>query len=111
MQPDEAPMETGSLPADACSLSAEDDAGRVPSAAEGSDGGALAAAIYTSISFAAALIFWLVTTLAGSYPAVARYGGAVWVFILFMIVLMPVIIPRIRKRRRRHSVGGFPVGG
>jgi hypothetical protein len=63
-------------------------------------GGRIAAFIYTGISVAAALIFWLITTLTGHYPAVARYGGATWVFLLMMIVLMPIVIPRIERRRR-----------
>ncbi len=58
------------------------------------------ALVYGGVSLAGALIFLAVTTLTGSYPAVARFGGAAWVFILLMIVLMPVVIPRARGRRR-----------
>ena len=68
----------------------------------GSEGGRLAAVVYGGTSFVAALVFWLVTTFVGSYPAVARYGGAAWVFVLFMIVLMPIVIPRVRNHRRRR---------
>ena len=74
-----------------------------PQEAPGTEGGRLAAIIYVGTSFAAALVFWLVTTFAGTYPAVARYGGAAWVFVLFMIVLMPIVIPRVRNRHRRRA--------
>jgi membrane protein YdbS with pleckstrin-like domain len=81
-------------------------AGPAPSAtSRGSEGGRLAAIIYVGTSLVAALVFWLVTTFVGTYPAVARYGGAAWVFILFMIVLMPIVIPRVRNRRRRRLDG------
>jgi len=62
-------------------------------------GGAPAALWYGGISLVASIVFWAVTTFTGSYPAVARYGGSVWVFALVMIVLMPIVIPRIRRRR------------
>jgi len=60
----------------------------------------LAAAIYTGVSLAAGLIFFLVT-LAGDYSWVARIGGAIWVFALCMIILMPTITPWIRERMNR----------
>jgi len=66
---------------------------------DGAGGGWRAASIYVGVSLVAALVFWAVTTFTGDYPAVARYGGSVWVFILFMIVLMPLVIPRVRRRR------------
>jgi hypothetical protein len=62
--------------------------------------GRWAAPIYVGISLIGALVFFAVTTFSGTYPPVARYGGAVWVFILLMIVLMPVVITRVRKRSR-----------
>ena len=71
--------------------------------APGAEGGRFAAVIYIGTSFVAALVFWLVTTFVGAYPAVARYGGAAWVFVLFMIVLMPIVIPRVRNHRRRRE--------
>jgi Flp pilus assembly protein TadB len=66
-------------------------------------GGRAAALIYIAASFLAALAFWLVTTLTGHYPAVARFGGALWIFILLMIVLMPVVIPWMRRRGQPES--------
>jgi len=62
------------------------------------DAGRLSAAIYTSISLAAALAFFLVTLTTGDYTWVARVGGAVWVFLLSMIILMPTVTPWVRKR-------------
>jgi hypothetical protein len=61
--------------------------------------GRLAALIYTGLSLLAAALFIVATTIVGDYPAVATYGGAAWVFVLMMIVLMPFVIPRIRKWR------------
>jgi hypothetical protein len=57
--------------------------------------------IYFGISAAAALTFLAITTFAGDYPAVARYGGAVWIFILTTIVTMPLVIPRVNERQKR----------
>lgn len=57
----------------------------------------VSAVIYLGISAGLALIFFAVTTL-GKYPPVARFGGALWVFILTMIITMPVIIPRVKKK-------------
>lgn len=66
--------------------------------------GRAAAIIYGGVSAACATAFLLVTTFTGDLPLVARYGGAAWVFLLLMIVLMPVVIPWIRKRSRRGGV-------
>jgi apolipoprotein N-acyltransferase len=106
MPPDEPQTDACPLPAAATAALAAPDRSQGSEGAgspDGSEGGRLAAAIYVGISFVAALVFWLVTTFAGSYGAVARYGGAVWVFILFMIVLMPIVIPRVRNRSRRKA--------
>ncbi|MFH0916256.1 MAG: hypothetical protein V1912_07405 [bacterium] len=61
----------------------------------------VAVSVYGGISIVGAAVFWLITTFTGSYPAVARYGGAAWIFLLLMIVLMPVVIPRVRAWARR----------
>jgi len=52
---------------------------------------------YTGISLALAAVFYLLTG-GGKYDSVARYGGAIWVFILAMIITMPVIIPIVKKK-------------
>jgi uncharacterized membrane protein len=59
-----------------------------------------AALVYTAASFLVALAFWLVTTFMGDYTRVARWGGAAWIFLLMMIVLMPIVIPWMRRRRQ-----------
>ncbi|MEW5898150.1 MAG: hypothetical protein AB1652_03120 [Bacillota bacterium] len=61
----------------------------------------ISALVYTAISLAAAALFLLATYAAGvSYPPVARIGGAVWVFILSMIITMPLVIPYLNKRQK-----------
>jgi len=65
---------------------------------EAKDAGLVAAVIYTAVSMVAALAFFLVTLLAGDYTWVARGGGAAWVFLLSMIILMPTVTPWVRKR-------------
>ncbi len=59
--------------------------------------GFVSAIIYTGISLAAAALF-LLGTLPGKYTAVDRAGGATWVFILSMIILMPVVVPKVKKK-------------
>jgi hypothetical protein len=57
----------------------------------------ISAVIYTGISLLTAGLF-VVATLGGNYTAVERFGGAAWVFLLSMIILMPVVIPLVRKK-------------
>ncbi|MDD5127890.1 MAG: hypothetical protein PHR43_07355 [Dehalococcoidales bacterium] len=61
--------------------------------------GFISAVIYTGISLAAAGFFLLVTLL-GDYSWVARIGGTCWVFLLAMIVLMPLITSRMKRKSR-----------
>jgi len=58
----------------------------------------LSAAAYTGVSLAGALAFVLVTVFTGDYTWIARLGGAGWVFLLSMIILMPTLAPWLRKR-------------
>jgi hypothetical protein len=58
------------------------------------------ALIYLPISIGAAFLFLLLTTLTGDYPLVARVGGTVWVATLSLIVSMPIVISRVKKRLR-----------
>jgi type IV secretory pathway TrbD component len=58
------------------------------------------AVIYTGLSLAAGLIFFTVTLLTGDHTWVARIGGALWIFGLCMIILMPTITPLVRDRIR-----------
>lgn len=55
------------------------------------------ALIYIPISVWAALLFFLLATLTGNYPLVARIGGAIWVALLSLIVSMPIVISRTKK--------------
>jgi hypothetical protein len=63
--------------------------------------GAGGAVIYTGLSLAAGLIFVAITITFGDYNWVARLGGALWVFALCMIILMPTVIPLVRDRTDR----------
>ena len=55
--------------------------------------------IYTGVSVTMSLLFLAATFLTGkSYTAVSRVGGMIWVFILSMIISMPIVIPKIRKK-------------
>lgn len=60
---------------------------------------AVSALWYTSISIFMAAVFFLLTG-GDKYDSVARYGGSVWVFVLTMIITMPIVIPRVKKRHQ-----------
>jgi len=60
--------------------------------------GQIGVIIGTSIAVAAALAFLGVTSLAGDYEWVARIGGAGWVFLLSMIILLPTVAPWVKRR-------------
>ena len=45
-----------------------------------------------------ALLFFLITSLSGNYPFVARIGGSVWVGLLSLIVSMPIVVSRVKKQ-------------
>ncbi|MHB9094589.1 MAG: hypothetical protein ACYC21_07935 [Eubacteriales bacterium] len=57
----------------------------------------ISAVWYLGISAGLSLVFYIITTMKG-YPLMARYGGAIWVFILTVIITMPFIIPWIKKK-------------
>ncbi len=59
-----------------------------------------AALIYLPISIGAALLFLVAASMSGS-PTVARIGGTVWVGLLSLIVSMPIVISRVKKRAHR----------
>lgn len=57
------------------------------------------ALIYTGFSLGMVVLFLLATLITGrAYNGVARFGGAVWVFLLSMIIAMPIVIPSVKKR-------------
>jgi len=59
--------------------------------------GLVSGVIYTSIAAAAAGLFLLATFSSDAYGNVARFGGAAWVFLLSMIILMPTVTPIVRR--------------
>ena len=65
--------------------------------------GPLSIAVSAGLSVAGASAFVLVTTLTGDYGWVARIGGAVWVFGLAMIILLPTVMPWLRDSARRRE--------
>ncbi len=62
--------------------------------------GLVSSLIYTGISLAVSVAFFIATTVQ-NYGLVARVGGAAWVFLLLMIILMPIITPRVKKKYPR----------
>jgi hypothetical protein len=60
--------------------------------------GLISAMLYTGVSLIAGGAFLLVTAFTGDYTWVARLGGAFWVFLLSMIILMPTVTPWIKRR-------------
>ena len=63
--------------------------------------GLVGAIICTSIAVLGAGTFLAATILSGDYDWVARLGGAGWVFLLSMIILMPTVTPWLKRRLRR----------
>jgi len=63
--------------------------------------GIVAAIVYTGIALLGAGSFLAATTLSGDYDWVARLGGAGWVFLLSMIILMPTVTPWLKRRLGR----------
>ena len=63
--------------------------------------GIVGAITCTGISLMGAGSFLAATILGGDYDWVARLGGAGWVFLLSMIILMPTVTPWIKRRLGR----------
>lgn len=57
----------------------------------------MATVAYISLSLTGAALF-LLATASGVYTPVERIGGAVWVFLLLMIVLMPAVTALAKKK-------------
>lgn len=57
----------------------------------------ISALIYLGISIIAGILFFI-GTIAGSYTIVERIGGSIWVFLLLTIILMPIVIPKVKKK-------------
>ena len=59
--------------------------------------GLISAAIYLGSAAVLGLLVF-VFTLWGDYTLTDRSGAAAWTFILATIILMPIVIPAVRKR-------------
>lgn len=60
--------------------------------------------VYLPISLGSALLFFLITTISGDYPVIARIGGSIWVGLLSLIVAMPIVVSRVKKHFRRSGI-------
>jgi Zn-dependent membrane protease YugP len=56
------------------------------------------AVIYLSITAGMALLFFLIAYLIGGYPPVAKVGGMMWVGLLSLIITMPLVTDRVKKK-------------
>lgn len=54
---------------------------------------------YAGTSLGVLLLFWILTQIVGGYPTPAVIGGAVWSFILSMIVTMPLYTSYFKRRK------------
>ncbi|MGE5577520.1 MAG: hypothetical protein ACM3TT_10070 [Syntrophothermus sp.] len=59
--------------------------------------GKISAIWYTGISLGLSLLFILATAGNAKYTAIARYGGATWIFLLSMIITMPLVTSYVKK--------------
>ena len=58
-----------------------------------------AALTYITISALVALAFLALATVKGNNTDVARFGGALWVFMLSLIVTMPLVTAWYKQRQ------------
>ena len=59
--------------------------------------GTISAIIYLGIAILLGILFF-VGTFTGNYTLIERIGGAFWVFLLSTIILMPIVIPWIKRK-------------
>ena len=59
-------------------------------------------AISIGLSVAGALAFVIAALASGETDAVALAGGAAWVFLLSVIILLPTVMPWLREREARR---------
>jgi hypothetical protein len=62
------------------------------------------AKIYIAVALAAAGLFFLAAYAAGSYTPTAKLGGMVWVGLLSLIIAMPLVTDRVKKRMEGKGV-------
>jgi hypothetical protein len=58
---------------------------------------------YTGISLGVVGLFLVLVRSVGGYPPAAVYGGAVWSFLLSMIVTMPVVTAYFKRRAKAEA--------
>lgn len=58
---------------------------------------------YTGLSLGVAALVLALARWIGGYPAAAIYGGAVWSFLLSMIITMPVVTAHFKRRTRAEG--------
>jgi hypothetical protein len=56
------------------------------------------AQIYLLIALGTASLFLLISSQAGDYPPIARLGGTLWVALLTLIISMPVVTSRVKRK-------------
>ena len=61
----------------------------------------LSALCYTGTSLTVVVLFVALGQIVGGYPTPAVIGGAIWSFILSMIVTMPLYTSYFRRRRMK----------
>jgi hypothetical protein len=60
------------------------------------------AQVYIPIAISIGLLFFFFATLVGDYPPVARFAGAGWVTLLSLIVSMPIVTDKVKKKWRHN---------
>jgi hypothetical protein len=73
----------------------------MPTSGEGRTVARRSALTYTGISVVLAVTFFTAATFIGANSVTVRIGGAVWVFLLSMIVTVPLVTSFIKKRDAR----------
>ncbi len=63
----------------------------------------VSALTYTGLSLTVAGLVLLVARWLGGYPPAAMYGGAVWSFLLSMIVTTPVVTAYFKRRAKTEA--------
>jgi membrane protein CcdC involved in cytochrome C biogenesis len=59
------------------------------------------ASIYLSIAVGMAILFFVAAYFAGDYPTVAKIGGMLWVGLLSLIISMPIVTARVKKKLQK----------
>lgn len=58
---------------------------------------------YSGTSLGVAVLFFILTQFVGGYPKAAVAGGAIWSFILSMIITMPLYTSYFKRRSMRQE--------